>query len=384
MILQNTLKAIIMKFFSPILFAIFCQLSLSLTAQEGLETNPMVLLVKANGLYEQARYDEAIRMYNIILNDNEKYAPALIMRAKTKYELGAFKGVKMDCEKYIGFNGVNKEIIKLMSRTEIKLANFESARNYVITALELDPYDPEMHFVKGQVELEIGSKNDACEAFYLAYQLGWEPGRMALSEYCKSFVPPNPPTLPTTKVETPAVEIKSEKSLEDSLANDSIKEDSVLGSIIRITEKDNKVITPQEETANIEESKDHETSTVNTVESPPAQIVIIDPAYLNATQSITIDDELSVILTYGLGQRTVLQHPDILMVNNESGRVVLDICVDKSGKVVTTAFNGEESTLIKSALTSLSMRKAREFSFAPSSVERECGRIIFRIEVEKR
>ena len=63
---------------------------------QNIEEENIVLFAKANLLYETARYDEAVRMYNRVLANDEDHTAAILMRAKTKYALGAYKGTQKD------------------------------------------------------------------------------------------------------------------------------------------------------------------------------------------------------------------------------------------------------------------------------------------------
>ncbi len=347
-------------------------------AQVNLNESPIVLMTQANGLYDQGRYDEAIRIYNRILDNNQNYPPAILMKAKTKYELNAYKGVKMDCEKYIAVNGVTKEVIKLMGRTEIKLENFDAAKNYVLSALEMDPYDPEMHYLKGQINLDVGTLNDACESYYLAYELGWDPARQALTQYCKSYIPPKRIPLPLRPLPQEETQPKTPSDISSDKEESIDKGDSVLGDIIKLTEKREADAETHEDTTDSYPAP-QDTDEENKVEI--SAVLALDLEYLNASQTIIIDDEISVVLTYGLGERQVKEVPEIFIVANENGHLTIDVCVDKRGSVVTTAFNEAESSINRNALTSLGMRKAREFAFASSTKERECGRIIYVLSV---
>ena len=98
------------------------------TFSQNIEEDQAVLFMKANVLFESGRYDEAVRMYNRILAQDENHTPSILMRARTKYELGAFKGTKNDALLYIEKTGVNKDIIRLMAQTELKLSNLASAK----------------------------------------------------------------------------------------------------------------------------------------------------------------------------------------------------------------------------------------------------------------
>ncbi len=155
---------------------------LSIGQSNSTEMN--TILLEANEQYQSGRYDEAIRTYNKALKLDETHPDALFMRAQTKYELGAFKGTKMDAIKLIEANGVDKRLIKLMALTEIKLDNTTAADNYIQLAIELDPYDASLYYIAGGVALDKGDKNAACESFARGSILGYSRATRELNKMC--------------------------------------------------------------------------------------------------------------------------------------------------------------------------------------------------------
>ena len=126
--------------------------------------------------------------YNRILGEDDSYAAAYLMRGKAKYELGAYRGTKKDILDYIEENGVTKEVIKLMSKTELNLENYKAAKNYAKTALELDPYDADQYKIAGDVERAIGNDNEACEMWYSASELGDSKSKSLLEKHCGIYM----------------------------------------------------------------------------------------------------------------------------------------------------------------------------------------------------
>ena len=103
---------------------------------------------------------------------------------------------------------------------------------------------------------------------------------------------------------------------------------------------------------------------------------------MNASQDIIIDEELTLTINSGLGDRQVDQLPNILMLSDQSGKVVLDLCVDDSGKVASAELNSKLSTIFRSSLSSLAIRKAKQLIFMPSLIERQCGLLVFSIDTK--
>jgi len=319
---------------------------------QGLEDDNMVLYVKANVLYESGRYDEAVRMYNRILSNDQNHTNALLMRAKTKYELGAFRGTKMDAMLYIDKAGVNKELIKLMANTELKLSNLKAAHQYVTTALELDPYDAKLYLLSGDISFADGSRNDACEHFALAANLGNKRAVQRMKEKCNGYRP----------------------KPSDTRTNDDMSSTSDEG----MPNIDN--------STNVEEEKKGEDGIVTLedivkdAEQSSGSTNRTETIDRNATHTIEIDSKLSISIGDGLGDRRLSSKPSIFMLSDQDGVVVIDLCVNGSGRVIEANFNRDRSTIFRSSLTSLALRKAKDFVFENRSSAEQCGRITYNIK----
>lgn len=338
------------KLFTTILLISF---SSSIFSQ-GLEEDVSILYMKANVLFDSGRYDESVRMYNRILAGDDSYAAAYVMRGKAKYELGAYKGTKNDMMDYIKLHGVTKAVIKIMSKTEYRLENYEAAKNYATTALELDPYDAEQYKVAGDIEIALGNKNEACEMWYSASELGNSKSKALLKKNCGIYM-----------------KMKKENNNRRRPTRDSETRD-------RHNEREDDVVdlgeqAPQRNERNETEPVDDEEMVDNggqtRVESPD----------MDAMQEIEIDEELSIVIGNGLGARKLENQPDIFMLANQSGRVVIDVCVDGRGKVTQAEINNDQTTINKGGLVSLAIRKSKEFSFFPSFRTEQCGQFIFMI-----
>lgn len=317
-------------------------LSTVISAQ-NMEEDITVQYMKANVLYNSGRFDEAVRMYNRILDRDESQVMALYMRAKAKYELGAYRGTKNDALTFIDKGGVTKDIIQLMARTEYKLSNFQAANNYIRTALELDTYDAELYYMAGEISLTVNQKNDACERFEKGAQLGHQKSMERLATECQGRV------------------LSRSESREDIQPETRYEDD------LQITQDTGGAYMPVDTV-----------STSMTV--PDLTISFIPPADKDASQDIEIDDKLSLQITNGLGERKLEMTPNIFMLSTEDGIVVVDICVNSEGQVINSSFNRDMSTIYRSSLTSLAIRKSREFLFLPSMRQEQCGSIIYYIK----
>lgn len=323
---------------------------------QGLEEDPNIVYMKANVLFDSGRYDEAVKMYNRVLNQDDNFGQAYVMRAKTKYALGAYKGTKMDIMKFIERKGVTKEVIKLMSKTELKLENFDAARNYVDVALELDPYDAEQHSISGSTHYSMKEKNEACECWSHASSLGDTKSKDLLEENCGVYLT-----------------MKEESHRHDTPSQTNNRQQNP--EKIENTGDTTRPELPERVDRPTDISRPERPSVEDTGrQSQP------DKVDKDAFQEIEIDESLTVVFGNGLGKRKVDDQPDIFLIADESGRVVIDMCVDGNGEVASVELNKDRSTILRGGVISLALRKSQEFKFFPSFRDEQCGYMIFVIK----
>jgi TonB family protein len=77
----------------------------------------------------------------------------------------------------------------------------------------------------------------------------------------------------------------------------------------------------------------------------------------------------------GLGSRGVTYEPKISDNSQKVGKVVVNVCVDRSGKVISAEYTQKGSTTTDSDLRELAERSARKFVFTESGIEKQCGTI---------
>jgi outer membrane biosynthesis protein TonB len=77
----------------------------------------------------------------------------------------------------------------------------------------------------------------------------------------------------------------------------------------------------------------------------------------------------------GLGNRGVLHEPQINDRSQKTGRVVISVCVDKSGKVIKADYTQKGSTTTDSDLKDIARKAALQFKFTLSEIEEQCGTI---------
>jgi|GEM_PF-221930 len=392
-----------LTFMKPTLYTfLILMITCSGLSSQSLEDDVNVKFMKAQVLFDAERYDEAARMYNGIINENDEYAPAYLMRAKSKEYLGAWSGVKKDIMAYIELNGVTKEVIKIMSNTEYEMGNYKAAKNYVTTALEMDPYDGDQLLIAGNIEMRSKNKTQACEQWEAAAQMGARGAKTLVAKECSVIfemreIQREKKAEEKRKVKAKAQadakrkadiakrkredqEKEAEETAEDSRSEVKSKTDKrpPIGIVPEEIEEETgneDILNPIEEDA--PNDSDIEKKKEKTKKEPKVEYEKVD---MDAIQEIEIDEELSVIVGNGLGKRKVEDHPDIFMLSNDEGKVVIDICVDHEGKVYSAEIDKRKTTLFKTSLTSLALRKSKDFQFFPSFREEQCGFLIYVIK----
>ncbi|HJW31539.1 MAG TPA: hypothetical protein VJ508_20055 [Saprospiraceae bacterium] len=84
----------------------------------------------------------------------------------------------------------------------------------------------------------------------------------------------------------------------------------------------------------------------------------------------------------GLGNRGVLHEPQINDRSQKTGRVVISVCVDKTGKVIKAEYTQKGSTTTDSELKDIARKAALQFKFTTSEIEEQCGTITVDFKVK--
>ena len=83
----------------------------------------------------------------------------------------------------------------------------------------------------------------------------------------------------------------------------------------------------------------------------------------------------------GLGNRGVATIPKINDKSQKEGRVVINVCVDKLGKVISSDFTQRGSTSTDPTLVKLATENARLWKFMPGDTDRQCGTITYQFKL---
>jgi outer membrane biosynthesis protein TonB len=79
----------------------------------------------------------------------------------------------------------------------------------------------------------------------------------------------------------------------------------------------------------------------------------------------------------GLSGRKVTQAPTISENSQKYGKVVIKVCVDKTGKVISSKFTQAGSTTTDAQLVSIAEKGAKKYQFGPGELDSQCGTISF-------
>ncbi|NNE27025.1 MAG: hypothetical protein HKN09_09300 [Saprospiraceae bacterium] len=78
----------------------------------------------------------------------------------------------------------------------------------------------------------------------------------------------------------------------------------------------------------------------------------------------------------GLEDRGIVYQPQITDNTQKTGRVVVRICVDNEGQVISARYTQKGSTTTDSHLIKLAERSARQYKFGKSPLDEQCGNIV--------
>lgn len=78
----------------------------------------------------------------------------------------------------------------------------------------------------------------------------------------------------------------------------------------------------------------------------------------------------------GLSDRTIEYKPEITDDSQKTGRVVIDICINKSGKVISATYTQKGSTTTDRDLVQLSEEGVMKYRFSSGTIDKQCGSVI--------
>ncbi|MBP7184763.1 MAG: energy transducer TonB [Saprospiraceae bacterium] len=84
----------------------------------------------------------------------------------------------------------------------------------------------------------------------------------------------------------------------------------------------------------------------------------------------------------GLGGRSVKYKPQIQEKSKETGTVVLAVCVDRDGNILSAEYTQRGSTTTNTELKKAAIEGAKRFKFEAANVDKQCGTITIRFTVK--
>jgi tetratricopeptide (TPR) repeat protein len=339
--------------------------------------------VKAKYLLDTDRFDDAVREFNRVINEDPTIENALELRAYAKYQLSAYIGTKKDILKYIELKGITPEAISLLAKAEYQLTEFDAALNSLTTALRMIEDDTELYEFRAAIYMDRDQQYLACKDWEAAVKLGSSKALISAKTLCgyRETPPENPPIDNNLEPESEFSGVYTE-GMDSGMGNNTKESDEIIDDpevLINRTTLD-----PESKVVESSNPPVIQTSTVDSISS--SEIIVeeprLDPRLLDESSSdIEIDEDLTLEISgQGLGSRTLLKQPNILILSDEDGEVVIDICVSRGGRVISAEFNQVLSTLDRKSLVSLAIRKAKDFWFEKSDLMEQCGIMKFKIK----
>lgn len=299
-------------------------ISTGISAQ-GLQQELGYIYVTADYMLETDRYDDAIKEFTKIISKDPSYKDVLYKRAFAKHQVGAFEGTKNDLTQSFEIKGITPEGVLLYAKNQRNMGHEEAAAQSMATA--------EM----------LTSKSRS----------GSSSSKRTSGDKQEDTTTGDDSEL---KDEVKKIEDKISSILDDLLPERKGQDNGQEGGTTR---------------------SDDDTSAGG---SDEVVIEDVDPEPDNSENAIFIDEDVSLVIKNGLGNRKVLQQPNILILSETTGNVVVDVCVNENGKVISADYNGPESSLKTQSIISLAVRKAKEFWFAKSGANETCGTIVYKIK----
>ncbi|WP_235296316.1 tetratricopeptide repeat protein [Portibacter marinus] len=372
-----------------ILFALSLILSLITSVHaQSVEEETGFKYVKGNYLFDSGRFDEAIQIYNDIVKGDPAFEEVLIYRARAKYALGAYKGAKKDGLAYIEFHGLNEEVCLILGQAELQLGNPLIAISYLDYSIMKNPANSEALLFRGNAYFEIEDDVAACTDWHKAKRLGSDRASQNTSTYCSRVAIPiedEPVKKPEVVAEDDGEELGEDEEVISAGSREE-EDDNILSGDEVLSTEDMDEQDDMNDSAGDEMTSASEDDYIyeNSDDDLDSQFPDEDPVFGEpldiVVEIIEIDEDLDIKLYDGIGSREVREVPDILILSDKAGQVVVNVCVDESGNVSSATLNKKKSTVGSAGLISLALRKSREFKFSRTRNGEQCGKIAFLIK----
>jgi len=364
--------------------------SMSLFAQ-NLEDEVEFLYIKAKYLYDTDRHEDAVNSFNKVIQKDANHQDALVLRGASKFSLAAYQGAMKDFNKSIEERGVTKDVVGWIALTHYKMNNMDLAVNTLETALLVDPKNRTLWNLQGDIAQDNNERLKACDSWEKAAALGDTKADRKLEQNCGGSSKSKRDRISKTdfKKDNFNQEDPNKSKKDDGILDDAEvislgdREEDVIAKYLK--DKDNDTLVREERDDEMRSEMEDDIvddEVLSFGDKAKAELTIDqkpdrDP---NERAVIEIDEDL-ILEIYGehLGNRKILDQPNILILAEEDGVVAVNICVGRAGSVKSAEYNDDLSTIKKQSLISLAIRKAREFWFAKDRNKEACGVILYKI-----
>ena len=364
--------------------------SMSLFAQ-NLEDEVEFLYIKAKYLYDTDRHEDAVNSFNKVIQKDANHQDALVLRGASKFSLAAYQGAMKDFNKSIEERGVTKDVVGWIALTHYKMNNMDLALNTLETALLVDPKNRMLWNLQGDIAQDNNERLKACDSWEKAAALGDTKADRKLEQNCGGSSKSKRDRISKTdfKKDNFNQEHPNKSKKDDGILDDAEvislgdREEDVIAKYLK--DKDNDTLVREERDDEMRSEMEDDIvddEVLSFGDKAKAELTIDqkpdrDP---NERAVIEIDEDL-ILEIYGehLGNRKILDQPNILILAEEDGVVAVNICVGRAGSVKSAEYNDDLSTIKKQSLISLAIRKAREFWFAKDRNKEACGVILYKI-----
>lgn len=331
--------------------------------------------MKAKYLLETDRHEDAVNAFNKVIKENPAYEDALVLRGESKYGLAAYRGAIKDAMEAIEINGITPGAASLLALAFDKEGKEKARDNSLASALVLDPGNDDIWMLQAEIHFDNGDDKQACACWFKASDLGNSKAARKLKSNCNNLPTKQAPVEAEEKEKKEVISI-GKRLGDDEKEDEEVKKEPKPGVLTKSGSNKTKTDTQDENTA--DDMPDDEVISIGKRAENPDERPEIDP---NEKNIIEIDEDLTLELYgEGIGSRRILDQPNILILAEEDGKVAIDICVSRTGKVSSAEFNDDLSTIKKQSLISLAIRKAKEFWFAKDRTKEMCGVIIYHIK----
>ena len=331
-------------------------ISLSLSAQT-LDEELGFIYVKADYLFETNRFDEAIQEFTKIIAKDPNFKDALYKRAESKFHVGAFKGTKNDLLDVFDIKGITPDALLLFGKTQKNLGDTEASKQTLATAEMLS---------SGASSSSSGNNRNSDSRDSDDRSADDDSGSSPTDKIVKQIEDVLGDLLPNRKQDSTG----SDDRNQDAEPN-TRPEPADRTSTTRNGSDDNS----NGDTKSDNDRKNRDTDTYEPTPEPEPEVPAVD----DSERDLYIDEDVTLTFKNGIGARKVLETPNILILSETSGTVVIDLCINENGKVSSAEYNSTDSTLKTQSIISLAVRKSKEFWFGSDSDPNMCGTIVFNI-----